>query len=362
MKKDIWTIQALRGLAASMVVLHHAIRAFDGKAQVGHFASASLFSDTPIWNFLVIGVDIFFVISGFIMMHTVSTDTGSAAARGFLVRRFIRIYPLYWIATLLPVLGALAVYLKSGNVDPFALAPGRLLASLTLFPSMAANGHVQPIVGVGWTLSYEVFFYLCFAAALVRGRQLALTISATLASIVLLFQFLAPGSAVVDFLAAPISLEFIYGMVLGALFKAGQLPRLPALVGFIALTATVAIAAVIPEEHPLRFICFGFPACLIVWSALSCHDVRPLKHATEIGAASYATYLFHMPVIYWLVLKPLDLLKVVPTQAFVVDALIVVAVLLSLLVGSAIHAALEKPLQHKLTSRLRKHQTASAVV
>ncbi|PTT89242.1 hypothetical protein DBR42_08235 [Pelomonas sp. HMWF004] len=352
MRNEIWTIQAMRAVAAAMVVLHHAIRAFGAKADAGATTAPWFFADVPQWNFLVIGVDLFFVISGFIMVHTTPQKYGAMAAFRFLVRRVIRIYPLWWMALMIPIAGALAAYWKSGYVDAYVLSWHRIVSSILLFPSMAESGHLQPIVGVGWTLSYEMLFYLAFAVALMLGRRTALIAGALLVTV--LMGAMASGSSadLISFLANPIYLEFIFGMALGAAWNAGRLPKMSIWLGVVAIVAAVIIGAQVPEDSSFRFVCMGVPACTVIWCALSLAGTKPWAGAVRLGGASYAMYLFHMPVIFWLVLKPALLVKIGLNSPLLLDFYILASVALSVIVGCVLHALVERPVQSALVSSI----------
>jgi len=156
-------IQALRGIAASMVVLWHASRylAPNGAGRVAEFLQPGA----------VMGVDLFFLISGFIMVHTTRDSDGSPGyVAGFLVKRATRIWPV-WIV-------ALAVFLASQMDATFFTDPARrvwLARSLVFLPTAGVSADVPPIfgapvLGVGWTLNYEMYFYAFFALAMLFGR------------------------------------------------------------------------------------------------------------------------------------------------------------------------------------------------
>nr|WP_255719561.1 acyltransferase [Pelomonas sp. P8] len=347
----------MRGIAASMVVLHHAIRAFAINIEPG--TSAFVLAESANWNVLIIGVDVFFVISGFIMVHTTPGQSGGRAARWFLLRRVIRIYPLYWMALLIPIAGAATVMWKTGRADPDVLDAGRVIAAAVLAPSLGSNGHIQPILGVSWTLSYEMVFYLVFALALALGRSVPFMAGAIVA-LVLVARATSPATALGMFLAQPVYLEFIFGMLLGTAFKMNRLPRLSPWIGVLAFVCAIPMAARWPEVNPWRFLWLGVPAAVVMWAAISNSDRPALRAANPFGAASYATYLFHMPVISWLVVRPFVYLKLETVHPLMVDAGIALSVMLSVLVGYMLHRHLEKPLQDSLSQRLRSSAPRAA--
>ncbi|PZN94338.1 MAG: acyltransferase, partial [Hyphomicrobiales bacterium] len=156
-------MQVLRAIAAFMVAVHH--------IQADAAVVAPQGGLSPVWRDILpwmAGVDIFFVISGFIMVHASGELFGRpGATRLFLERRIARIVPLYWAATTL--------FLLIGYVVPAALnsgAPdlGQIMASYLFWPAVSTQGLVQPVYSLGWTLNYEMLFYVLFAAALVLPR------------------------------------------------------------------------------------------------------------------------------------------------------------------------------------------------
>jgi exopolysaccharide production protein ExoZ len=146
------SIQVLRGVAAVMVVLFHVLGFQIGSA----------------------GVDIFFVISGFIMFHTNREVFGHAgAAILFLKRRILRVAPLYWLCT------AFALWPKTELKT--------LAASVLFVPVRSGDGSIHTVLAPGWTLNFEMFFYIVFAAGLVLPRKYGLpAIVATLSGLILL--------------------------------------------------------------------------------------------------------------------------------------------------------------------------------
>ncbi|MCR5875270.1 acyltransferase [Phenylobacterium sp. J426] len=138
------SIQYLRGIAAFAVLVFHA-----AERAGGHFGVGAA------------GVDVFFVISGFIMWVVTCRKTPSPG--DFLMRRVQRIVPLYWAATLLVVGVALAI---PGSFPNLQVSFEALLKSLFFVPYHDAGGLIAPLIVPGWTLNYEMFFYLLFAGGL----------------------------------------------------------------------------------------------------------------------------------------------------------------------------------------------------
>lgn len=157
------TIQALRGIAALLVVVTHSILTLN-----------KYITDTPQTDLLAfamgeLGVKTFFVISGFIMTMTMYGSFGEPGAPlSFLRKRLVRIAPLYWLATLIYV-AKLAVQGTPTRLDELAMS----LAFIPYNHVQEVHGPVGPVYGLGWTLNYEMFFYCVFALALSFRRRFA---------------------------------------------------------------------------------------------------------------------------------------------------------------------------------------------
>ena len=200
-------VQFLRFLAAVAVLVGHA-----GDL----FMPAAAHLRTIPWS---AGVDIFFVISGFVMTYLTQGQFGRPGApRAFLIRRIIRIVPPYWLFTTLMVV---AVLLFSDHIRNTELDGASVITSYLFVPwPRVADGQLNPLLSQGWTLNYEAFFYLAFAAALFFRRGLV-----WLAGGFLLLAALHPlvpaHLFVLKFWTNPIILEFLGGAGLAVLFLRG---------------------------------------------------------------------------------------------------------------------------------------------
>ncbi|MGZ3272334.1 MAG: acyltransferase family protein [Caulobacteraceae bacterium] len=279
MRSDVLSIQYLRGLAALGVLLFHASQ----RAGAAFGAGAA-------------GVDIFFVISGFIMW-TVSARRATGPG-DFLLRRAGRIAPLYWTVTLLVV----GLDLLRPSLFPNMRLDGpHVIQSLLFLPHRDPAGVIAPVIVPGWTLNYEVFFYVTFALTLFlpAGRR-AWALTAALGGLCLLGLFLPRGRwAAVDTYCDPLILEFVAGAWLAKAAAAGRLGGTPAACAAIAMgLAILAVVGVTGVEVRgwARLVYWGLPALLIVWGGLSLEGagrvpvIAPLK---LLGDASYSLYLAH---------------------------------------------------------------------
>jgi len=282
------SIQVLRAVAVALVVARHAFPAF----AVGG-----------------LGVDIFFVVSGFI----IATVAPGQSPGEFLFRRFWRIYPIYWLLTLPLLVGA-------------QIEPGRLAASLTLWPVWGGSLRL-PYLPVAWTLYCEVLFYAAAALALINWRApllifaLAMLIDA------------ATGAPLAGYLGNPMVFEFMAGVAL---------TRIPRRASFAALALAGALVALALVPHETiasltvlsgsggfqRVLAWGVPAGLIAYSALTFDSVLSrARWAASLGDASYSIYLVFGPLTAWLV----------PYNGLL-------AFVTAFAVGIAVHCLIERPI------------------
>lgn len=333
--KELYGVQILRGVAALAVVLHHSLEESNG--------AVAAFSPDWLTTFGAAGVDIFFVISGFIMLYTSFPAARSPLSPGnFIFRRITRIYPLYWLCCL-PILGImLAGFLRNNRLDPHEIA-----LSLALLPSS------KLIIGVSWTLVYEMYFYLIFAATLLFRSALISAISTTVVITILALvgNVLEPGETR-SFLTNPIAYEFVLGLWLAIAFvraeaigKRWLVSPAWAVLGFaLVVLAPVYVSHTTTANLPgwPRVFAWGLPAMLIVAAFLSIDRTRnnfQLQMAF-LGDSSYALYLTHIFVMigYGLLLKR-TVLGLAPQIAIVL-----LIILLAVGVGIFTHSTVERPL------------------
>src|ERR1700733_9294479 len=142
------SIQALRGIAAVMVMIFHAGLRFDQSEMTFRIGNA--------------GVDIFFIISGFVMWTVAARRPSDPLV--FLRRRFVRLVPLYWLWTVAVIAAWALIPSAFPRMHPTV---GHVALSLAFLPHLSPDsGRITPVLGQGWTLNFEVFFYVLFAAGL----------------------------------------------------------------------------------------------------------------------------------------------------------------------------------------------------
>lgn len=349
-------VQALRGLAACMVVLFHASE---------NWSVTAYGADTHAWWNGAAGVDIFFVVSGFVMaVSSLDKGEGPLAARRFLERRIVRIYPLYWIVTTLLVLKISLGLVRAAN-GLHRIPPLFALCSYLLIPAHSPAGDLYPILAPGWTLSYEMLFYLCFAAALSLRKSVPIALTGVLGALALAGLFRTDAWPAATILFNPLLLEFLAGLWLGRALRAGRTlsPRVAAPLAAFAALALFALPTPLPAYERLEW---GICAFLLVQGAVVLEPSlnRIPRWALLLGDASYSLYLTHSPLLglYTFALKRAHVLA--PNRIRFEDEAItlIASLILSIAVGIACYLLVESPINDLIRRRLhlRPVQTHSA--
>jgi peptidoglycan/LPS O-acetylase OafA/YrhL len=281
----ILTLQALRGIAAIMVVIHHSI---------GYWYVNVLGQSTGWFVNGSYGVDIFFIISGFIMPLSIRRLSSSAeTASVFLKRRLERVVPLYWIWTTSKV----AFHFLGRSREPFG-PPWHVVASYFFLPAISSTGEKNPLLTVGWTLQMEMMFYLLIAFSLWMGWRLRVFMPITLGLLASLY-FVSPlDRTALDLSRHPLYLEFLCGLVLAYLFNQRRL-KIPAPVAGIVLVSSFILLMTSYAGY-LR----GVLAFLIVASGLALEPfIRSYipRLLLFLGDASYSIYLSHVTFVKYAV-------------------------------------------------------------
>lgn len=290
-------IQILRAVAATMVVVFHIGRMIEIKtgANVGSWT-----------NFGPAGVDLFFVISGFIMVHTMPKDF---SAGHFLTRRLIRIAPLYWILTFAYVS---LVTLSSRRQLPAS----DILASFAFLPARDDHGLIYPPIQQGWTLVYEMFFYVALACAWRWARNPLGVLAIFFSGLVVAGMLWSGSNPLWLTYTDPVVFEFLLGAFIAALARAEAIRFSPAIAYALVGAGFLLIGAGSFAGHPeLRLFYWGAPSALVVAGVVRLESVIPFKRwraAKAIGDSSYSLYLVHDTILSglgaalrWMPLAPL---------------------------------------------------------
>ena len=326
-------LQALRALAAILVMLFHLggfLPQFLGEEFAGNaFAHGEA------------GVDIFFVISGFIIYYSVKARS-EMGRRRFLEARFLRLYPIYWLV-MIALIAAEATGVSSGN-------PGRMDPA-TIFRSMLLLASPEYILVVAWSLVIEVMFYLVFAMSFFRSERAffaAMGLWSSLAVVARLTGYSQGPFWLTDYVLYSGVSEFLMGALIARYAASAKASWGRAGLVLGALGLGLSMSQLGPGLAVGREVAYGIPSALLVFGAVVAAPRVP-RWLTEIGEASYVLYLVHLTTLSVVlrVLRRVDLAGVIGVELtawFAASATVVVAY--------TIHRWLERPLLAWARARL----------
>lgn len=270
LQNKIDSIQVLRFFAAFSVMMVH----------------------LPVFEFGIWGVDIFFVISGFIMMYVTENNE-----KFFLLKRIFRIVPLYWILTL----GVFALAIFVPNVLNNTTANiVHLIKSLFFIPfDKNGTGHF-PILFLGWTLNFEVIFYFLFSLSLVFFKENRMIACSIFIIIFLVFnKIFSEKNFIFETYANDIFIEFIFGMILFTIWKKYKNKISTNLSNhFICLAILLVSIFILNYYNFSRSVSYGLPSLILaVYFLFFLNHLKFPKILVSLGDASYCIYLLHPYVI-----------------------------------------------------------------
>ena len=329
----IFSLQILRGVAALLIVFAHACHDTSKTTN-----ESWLINFYNLQHFGFIGLDLFFIISGFIMILIHGDDFLRPKAAGiFLIKRIIRIVPLYWIFTIFAA-SLLLVFpelFSKGKMFDFE----HLIASLFFFPWYNTNGDIFPVLAVGWTLNVEMYFYVVFALTLLLAKKYFLaTISFILIFGVLIFNILNVSFPYFLMIGKPILLEFLIGVYIGYLYRKKIILENPMI--WLIISLIVILGTIFIHVNTVYSVIFkGVPSAILIYVLLSLEYKFGCKYCNKyliiLGNASYSIYVTHA-FFYKGVIKLFG--NIEP------DLLILLSVFFSILGGIFIYYAIEKPI------------------
>ncbi|EBS6313052.1 acyltransferase [Salmonella enterica subsp. enterica serovar Millesi] len=313
MNTKIYSIQALRGIAALMVALGHLNVFLNGVYSQSNLGDLLFFNGA-------IGVDIFFVISGFIIALATEKKESFVCVK-FIIKRFFRLYPVYLFSFLVFSLVVTHIFLLGKESIPLWFNFDNIVKSLfflQLRPDDNAPFYGYSLIITAWTLSYEIYFYLIFCIAMAISHKYRAIISAiAIVAISLIIQKIYTGHFTIDAYAVPgingresltiaanpISFDFILGLIAFYIFKASKNVQYG--IGVKALASVGFVFGVLCWNSGFMFghglSKFGGIAFIffmsVVFGELAFKFKIP-KSLVFLGDISYSVYIIHIVVIF----------------------------------------------------------------
>ena len=339
------SIQFLRGIAAILVVVHHT-----GGFVKMYFSPTVLLGD--LFRIGFAGVDLFFVISGFIIHFTSKKYLNNPKQLiGYLKKRLTRVFPIYWLITtivfvavwILPVILQKEIF----NLDyPNVLID--YVKTYLLYP------HHSSINAVSWTLSYELFFYLCFALLIISNRFVIVLITILSVSFINTFLMGNMGEKTnFNFFFSGYNFEFLFGFLISQLYQKIKIPPLLSILSIVmAVVVIIKFGYDVPDfDSYRRVFTFGVPSALILIGFLNLEQQQKISIANFwilLGDASYALYLIHFPMILLLNKLPSLFGYVLNGNEELMFSYFII--ILIVLTGIFVHKFIEKPLSKFISS------------
>jgi hypothetical protein len=322
--RKLGNIQILRGFAALAVIMYHIVN----DASISQGININLFDSLGHWGFC--GVDVFFVISGFVMVE--SQRNRPTNSFEFLKARMIRIIPLYWLLTLCYWIFALI----APRYFPHIVATPSWLFS-SLFFSSSALGFGKPIIGQGWTLEFEMLFYLIFAASLwLRNSSRSGVVTIVIITL-----------AIFSLKLDHIMFEFCFGLLAGLIH---QKTRPSQQFGFLLIffgAGILLLELFTGDGTGNRILHFGLPSLVLILGIASINQSKN-RFLLALGEASYSSYLFQffaIPILF----KMAEHFPIIRAHG---DILVILFTLISVTAGQVLYLIVER----KLAAGLKKYR------
>lgn len=371
-RPSLTNLQVVRAFAALAVVFYHTAYVIKGHTHTE-----------------LQGVAIFFALSGFLMSYLTRT---AVSARDFFERRVVRIVPLYWLITLFSVL-----WFNYGLGNPVYQWPllwqwifhepkqlvqwlisnhglndidlwRRLVKSLLFIPYQNDAGDFHPLLGVGWTLNLEMFFYLVFSVSLLFGRRFAPIVAATfILGVKVIDNKLGGANPIAHFYAHEYTWNFVYGILSYYFWRVlpASMEKMKPVVQLVAFVFVVFFVWINFAPHERRLLvndyipvqwAFMLMPALLVFLAVALHSAgakASSRIAILLGDASYAIYLSHTIVIG--TLYPVGE-RWAWLNASKSTIGVLFAALLSALIGILVYLYVEKPMLHWIKERINRRR------
>lgn len=337
------SLQVLRFIASAAVVVFHGYLAGGG-----HTPQQENRLIARAFEVGASGVHIFFIISGFVMVLTALGGPQQVGPGTFLKRRVLRIYPIYWIIALLYIAAHWLLLV------PYDMSADKFVRAMLLFPDDSSA-----IIGPCWTLTFEMYFYLCFALFLFLPKRFVVPgLSLFMLGCILTKSFVLARLGVPRVMYDNLLIEFVAGCWLGQLFLAGRtLPRTWAIAAILSAAGLFALWAILDGFKLPTLIGLGIPSALLLYGLVSMERVISAPKwliFSRLGDSSYFLYLIH---ILGLDLILLVIRPAVQDATLAIFALIAAAALT--VVAAVGHHVLERPLLAGLARLTRREKRST---
>jgi exopolysaccharide production protein ExoZ len=368
--RTLYSVQYLRGIAALLVVVCHGIGFINISGVTTHYTSSS------IEYFGAIGVDIFFVISGFIITYTSGNEVGGYAAAAFAKKRFIRIVPVYYIASALYLVRYLSSRIFSFIPPPHVVIDKlTILKTITILPLFDKKESLPTILTLAWTLSYELLFYIIFVVLiLLKINKREYWLLSILIGLTILGTIFPTQNIQWEFLTNYMVLEFGFGVILCLLYQRWNRLSFSFFVSLTVLSLLLFVLLIWSGRNheiagyglevigPLpiyRVLFWGIPSALFVAGLVFMEKAKPgsikkNRWMLLLGDASYSIYLTHglaymavgMLINHFVFLKQ--------TQP---DLFLILSIVFALITGVVFYKFIERPVLKKMNRLLLKNKT-----
>ncbi|MCB2295312.1 acyltransferase [Clostridium algoriphilum] len=322
------SIQIMRGIGAILIILFHSTTLYQIKFNISYL--------NGIFKFGFIGVDLFFIVSGFILLYTRKKESVGK----YLVKRFVRIYPLYWVI-LSCVIILMFIIPNAGNGGQKNIV--FLLKNIFLIPDKSLF-----MIPQAWTLSYEILFYLMFLTTMASNKKIAKIVIElwTVGCLVNTIGNFNNANLFIKVMFNPVNLEFLIGGMIYFLiikYKESITRKICNISIVVGLMLTCFFATLIYFDKPyLSRILIGLSLALIIFGVIVKnikYECKYNKFLIYIGNASYSIYLTHFTLISAtiIILQKTNIKCINSFTITLVDIVIVAC-------GCICHNVLEKPI------------------
>jgi peptidoglycan/LPS O-acetylase OafA/YrhL len=350
--QKLYLLQVFRGIAALLVVMAHGELIFYENLNKEFLFNLFAFGGS--------GVDFFFVLSGFIITYIHAQDIGRAAQlKSFILKRFIRIYPIYWLILTSKLIASIIFGYSNTNERSFL----EIIQAFLLFPQDRVILS-ESFLGVSWTLSYELFFYLGFCFLIASKPKLYTPIiSLWLLGVFLNFTHLLQlpvDNVLLQFLFSELHFEFILGCLAAYIVRNYQIKKLENLIYIGLVFYTLAAINTNYGFLPISdVIAYGISTTILVIGAFNLeknHNLIIPPLLLLLGDASYSIYLIHgfvMSNITKITIK-LNLLEIVTANEIRLSLFAIFNAVVAVAVGCIIYRLIEKSMLSSLRILLIK--------